>query len=144
MFYGPHERFLGTRLSHSWPSVLKWRGKMTQFHADSPSKNLSFLCLSDELVNVKISRVVVFVCLHRKLAGILKRKENLTHSLTYLCSATYSINGKISRFYRNTSNIVALAQTSLSLVNVQTEQSFVLFSCAKIEKPQNKKEHCLA
>lgn len=100
-------------------SILKWTKIMTPFHADSPSKYLSFCCLSD--------KKVVFVCVYRKLVGMLKRKENLTHSLTYLCSATYSINGKDSRFYPNTLNILAPTQTSVSFV-----------------KPQSKKKHCFA
>lgn len=83
-----------------------------------------------------ISNIVVFVCLYRKLVGMLKRKENLTHSLTYLCSATYSINGKNSRFYPNTSNILALTRTSVSFVYVQTEHSFVHFLVRKLSNPK--------
>lgn len=74
-----------------------------------------------------ISNIVVYVCVYRKLVGMLKRKENLTHSLTYLCSATYSINGKDSRFFPNTLNILAPTQTSVSFA-----------------KPRSKKKHCLA
>lgn len=76
-----------------------------------------------------ISNIVVFVCLYRKLVGMLKRKENRTHSLTYLYSATYSINGKNSRFYPNTSNVLALTRTSVSFVYVETGHSFVPFLC---------------
>lgn len=131
MFYGPHERFLGTRLSHSGSSILKWTQITTQLHAD-----LSLLPFRQASKCYNISNIVVFVCLYRKLVGMLKRKENLTHSRTYLCSATYSINGKNSRFYPNTSNILALTRTSVSFVYVQTGQSFVPFLVRKLSNPQ--------
>lgn len=108
----------------------------TQLHADSPSKYLSLLPFRQASKCYNISNIVVFVCLYRKLVGMLKRKENLTHSLTYLCSATYSINGKNSRFYPNTSNILALTRTSVSFVYVQTGQSFVPFVVRKLSNPQ--------
>lgn len=131
-----HERFLGTRLSHSGSSILKWTQITTQLHADSPSKYLSLLPFRQAIKCYNISNIVVFVCLYRKLVGMLKRKENLTHSLTYLCSATYSINGKNSRFYPNTSNILALTRTSVSFVYVQTGQSFVPFLVRKLSNPK--------
>lgn len=136
MFYGPHQRFLGTRLSHSGSSISKWTQITTQLHADSPSKYLSLLPFRQASKCYNISNIVVFVCLYRKLVGMLKRKENLTHSLTYLCSAAYSINGKNSRFYPNTSNILALTRTSVSFVYVQTGQSFVPFVVRKLSNPQ--------
>lgn len=44
-------------VSHSGSSILKWTKITTQFHADSPSKYLSFCCLSDKLVNVPVSLI---------------------------------------------------------------------------------------
>ena len=121
---------------------MKWTQITTQLHADSPSKYLSLLPFRQASKCYNISNIVVFVCLYRKLVGMLKRKENLTHSLTYLCSATYSINGKNSRFYPNTSTS---ANSNVRFVCVRTNGAeFCSFRCAKIEQPPNKEKYCLA